>query len=92
MTSAPTDQRRAFDAAIESYKAGDTRQALAGFVAITAAQPTMSDAWLGRVACGDHTIDVLEAAHRNRGRSTARPGGSGWSMVTCMPASTHRCT
>ena len=63
--TAPTDQRRAFDAAIESYKAGDTRQALAGFVAITAAQPTMSDAWLGRVACGDQTIDVLEAAHRN---------------------------
>ena len=25
----------------------------------------MSDAWLGRVACGDQTIDVLEAAHRN---------------------------
>ena len=63
--TAPTDQRRAFDAAIESYKAGDTRQALAGFVAITAAQPTMSDAWLGRVACGDQAIDVLEAAHRN---------------------------
>ena len=64
MTSAPTDMRRSFDAAIERFKAGDTHGALTGFVAITAAQPTMSDAWLGRVACGDHAIDVLEAAHR----------------------------
>jgi hypothetical protein len=63
--TAPTDQRRAFDAAIESYKAGDTRQALASFIAITGAQPTMSDAWLGRIACRDQAIDVLEAAHRN---------------------------
>ena len=63
--TAPTDQRRAFDGAIERFKAGDTRGALAGFVAITAAQPAMSDAWLGRIACGDHAIDVLEAAHRN---------------------------
>ena len=63
--TAPTDQRRSFDTAIERFKAGDTRGALAGFVAITASQPTMSDAWLGRVACGDHAIDVLEAAHRN---------------------------
>src|SRR6478735_5387948 len=63
--TAATDQRRSFDTAIERFKAGDTRGALAGFVAVTAAQPTMSDAWLGRIACGDHTIDVLEAAHRN---------------------------
>ena len=65
MTSAPTDQRRSFDTAIERFKAGDARGALSGFVAITSAQPTMSDAWLGRVACGDHAVDVLEAAHRN---------------------------
>ena len=59
MTSAPTDQRRSFDTSIERFKAGDTHGALTGFIAITAAQPTMSDAWLGRVACGDQTIDVL---------------------------------
>jgi hypothetical protein len=63
--NAPTDQRRAFDTALEKYKARDTRGALAGFVAITAAQPSMSDAWLGRIACGDQAMDVLEAAHRN---------------------------
>ena len=49
MTSAPTDQRRSFDTAIERFKAGDAHGALTGFGAITAAQPTMSDAWLGRV-------------------------------------------
>ena len=63
--TAATDQRRSFDTAIERFKAGDTRGALSGFVAITVRQPTMSDAWLGRIACGDHAIDVLEAAHRN---------------------------
>ena len=64
MTS-PTDQRRAFDAAIESYRAANTAAALAAFTAITAAQPAMSDAWLGRLACGDHGIAVLRAAHQN---------------------------
>ncbi|MCG5433054.1 AAA family ATPase [Mycobacterium sp. MYCO198283] len=64
MTS-PTDQRRAFDAAVERYKAGDTAGALAGFRAITAAQPSMSDAWLGRLACGDTGLDVIAAAHEN---------------------------
>jgi type VII secretion ATPase EccA len=64
MTS-PTDQRRVFDAAIESYRAGDTAAALAAFTAITAAQLAMSDAWLGRLACGDHGIAVLRAAHQN---------------------------
>ena len=47
MTS-PTEQRRAFDAAMGSYKSGDTGRALDGFTQITVANPAMSDAWLGR--------------------------------------------
>ena len=64
MTS-PTEQRRAFDAAIHRYKAGDTTAALAGFADVTDANPAMSDAWLGRIACGDTDLDTLAEAHRN---------------------------
>jgi type VII secretion ATPase EccA len=64
MTS-PTEQRRLFDAAIGQFKAGDTRSALAGFTAVTQSNPAMSDAWLGRLACGDVTLDTLAGAHEN---------------------------
>ena len=62
MTS-PTEQRRAFDAAMERYKSGDTARALTAFTQITAAHPPMSDAWLGRMACGDNAGSTLAAAH-----------------------------
>jgi type VII secretion ATPase EccA len=64
MTS-PTEQRRAFDAAIDSYRAGDRERALGAFTAITNANPAMSDAWLGRLACGDHDLDTLTSAFAN---------------------------
>jgi type VII secretion ATPase EccA len=64
MTS-PTEQRRSFDAAIDAYRGGDTARALALFTDITVAAPAMSDAWLGRMACGDHSLDTMAAAHGN---------------------------
>jgi type VII secretion ATPase EccA len=64
MTS-PTEQRRAFDAAIDKYKSGDLARAMGVFTSITNANPAMSDAWLGRLACGDHDVDTLAEAHRN---------------------------
>src|ERR1700681_3546838 len=64
MTS-PTEQRRAFDAAIDTYKSGDLARAMGAFTSITNANPAMSDAWLGRLACGDHDLDTLAQAHRN---------------------------
>ena len=64
MTS-PTEQRRAFDAAMDSYRCGDTVTALDTFTRITADNPGMSDAWLGRLACGDHSLDTLAAAHEH---------------------------
>ncbi|KAA0093586.1 AAA family ATPase [Mycolicibacterium sp. P1-18] len=62
MTS-PTEQRRAFDAALDSYRAGDVPRALATFRQITDQSPVMSDAWLGRLACGDHEVETLASAH-----------------------------
>jgi type VII secretion ATPase EccA len=64
MTS-PTEQRRSFDAAMEAYRGGDIARARALFTNITAAAPAMSDAWLGRMACGDHSLDTMAAAHHN---------------------------
>jgi type VII secretion ATPase EccA len=64
MTS-PTEQRRSFDAAMEAYRRGDIARARALFTDITAAAPAMSDAWLGRMACGDHGLDTVAAAHHN---------------------------
>lgn len=59
------DQRRAFDAAIENYRSGNAAGALSQFRTITATQPSMSDAWLGRLACGDRDCAVLRRAHEN---------------------------
>ncbi|WP_425005013.1 AAA family ATPase [Mycolicibacterium sp. S3B2] len=64
MTS-PTEQRRAFDAAMDSYRCGDRATALDIFTRITADNPGMSDAWLGRMACGDLDVATLAAAHEN---------------------------
>jgi type VII secretion ATPase EccA len=64
MTS-PTEQRRAFDTAMDAYKSQDTARALGIFTAVTADNPTMSDAWLGRLACGDHALDTLAGAHEH---------------------------
>jgi type VII secretion ATPase EccA len=61
----PTEQRRGFDTAIAALKAGDTRAALAGFTAVTEANPAMADAWLGRLACGDLALETLAGAHAN---------------------------
>ena len=64
MTS-PTEQRRAFDAAMDSYRSGDRATALGIFTRVTADNPAMSDAWLGRLACGDQELDTLAGAHEN---------------------------
>jgi type VII secretion ATPase EccA len=64
MTS-PTEQRRAFDAALESYRAGDASRASVAFTRVTAENPAMSDAWLGRMACGDHTLETVANAHQH---------------------------
>jgi type VII secretion ATPase EccA len=64
MTS-PTEMRRAFDAAMDSYRSGDAARALAIFTQITTDNPAVSDAWLGRLACGDHDVDTLAGAHEH---------------------------
>jgi hypothetical protein len=50
---------------MDSYRSGDTTRALATFTQITIDSPGMSDAWLGRMACGDHQLDTLAGAHEH---------------------------
>src|ERR1700704_3494777 len=64
MTS-PTEQRRAFDAAMEAYRFGDMARARIAFTGVTRENPGMSDAWLGRMACGDHELATLPGATDN---------------------------
>ena len=63
--SSPTEHRRAFDAAITRLRAGDHDGARTAFTRITTENPAMSDAWMGRLACGVHSLVALAGAHEN---------------------------
>ena len=54
-----------FDDALRRWSAGDQRGALTGFTAVTHADPSVADAWLGRIAAGDLALATLQAAHQN---------------------------
>jgi hypothetical protein len=75
MTS-PTEQRRAFDAAMDSYRSGDRARAGAAFTQVTHENAAMSDAWLGRMACDDNDLDTLAGAHGPRPGPVAPPGSA----------------
>ena len=88
MTS-PTEQRRAFDAAINRYKSGDPAGAQQAFAQITTTNPAMTDAWLGRLACGDHSLDALAGAYTNARalyRETRRIGLQDGQLQASVPA------
>ncbi|KPN46538.1 AAA family ATPase [Mycobacterium intracellulare] len=88
MTS-PTEQRRAFDAAVNRFKAGDHPGARQAFTQITDENPAMTDAWLGRLASGDHTLAALAGAHANARalyRETRRLGLQDGALQATVPA------
>lgn len=88
MTS-PTEQRRAFDAALERFSTGDTDGARRAFVRITEQTPAMSDAWVGRLACGDHSLAALAGAYMNSRalyRETRRMGMQDGALQAAVPA------
>lgn len=65
MLSSLRERRSVFDAAVESYKSGDTANARAAFARLTVESPDMSDSWLGLLACGDHDLATLAGAHEH---------------------------
>ncbi|KMO69814.1 AAA family ATPase [Mycolicibacterium chlorophenolicum] len=88
MTS-PTEQRRAFDAAMQRFSNGDPDGARDAFTRITEQNPAMSDAWVGRLACGDHSLAALAGAHNNSRalyRETRRVGLQDGSLQASFPA------
>jgi type VII secretion ATPase EccA len=87
--SSPTEQRRAFDAAVNRYKGGDPAGARQAFAQITGNNPAMTDAWLGRLACGDHSLDALAGAYTNSRalyRETRRIGLQDGALQASVPA------
>ena len=88
MTS-PTEQRRAFDAAVHRFKAGEHAAARRAFTQITDENPAMTDAWLGRLACGDHSLAALAGARTNARalyRETRRLGLPDGALQAAVPA------
>lgn len=88
MTS-PTEQRRAFDLALTRFQNQDMAAARDEFKRITDATPAMSDAWLGRVAAGDHSLPALAGAHENSRvlyRETKRLGIGDGELQGLVPA------
>lgn len=88
-TISPTEQRRAFDAAIDRFRAGDSTRAQQAFTEITSQNPGMTDAWLGRLACGDHSLDALAGAYLNCRalyRETRRIGQQDGALQAVVPA------
>lgn len=58
--------RRHFDRAMVSMDARyGSPDALAEFAAATEADPSMADAWLGRIACGDTSLETLTRLYNN---------------------------
>ena len=78
-----------FDDALRCWSQRDRRGALAGFTAVTDDDPSVADAWLGRIASGDIDLSTLRAAHENSRflyRETRRLGwndGQLTGQLTC---------
>ncbi len=71
--------RRNFDRAMAVMRQQGRVAALPEFVAATDADPSMADAWLGRIACGDHdlaSLKQLNATSEWLHRETTRIGAT----------------
>ncbi|HTY30486.1 type VII secretion AAA-ATPase EccA [Mycobacterium sp.] len=69
--------RRHFDRAMAIMDRQGRVAALPEFIAATEADPSMADAWLGRIACGDNDLNALKRLNHHREwlhRETTRIG------------------
>ncbi|ORX01680.1 type VII secretion AAA-ATPase EccA [Mycolicibacillus trivialis] len=86
--SAPTAvARRRFDQAMTTF-ARDPAAARDRFREATEADPSMADAWLGRIAAGDETLSALEQLYRygpRIHRETTRLGASLSAAIKAGP-------
>jgi type VII secretion ATPase EccA len=87
--TSPTEHRRAFDAAMHHFRGGNADAAREEFTRITDQSPVMTDAWVGRLACGDHSLPALAGAHTNSRalyRETRRLGLQDGALQAAVPA------
>lgn len=68
MVTDRTKARINFKDAVKALRAQDMTLALNRFMAATEADPTMADAWLGRIAAGDDAVESLQQAFDQGGR------------------------
>lgn len=74
-----------FDQAIELQARGRSEQALAKFTAATDADPTMADAWLGRVVAGEATRDNLSRAYEHGEKLRNEASRKGTRLEAVVP-------
>jgi len=87
--TSPIEQRRAFDLALARFQNRDMAAARDEFKRITEVAPAMSDAWLGRLAAGDHSLPALAGAHENSRalyRETKRLGIGDGELQALVPS------
>ncbi|GBG40591.1 hypothetical protein [Mycobacterium montefiorense] len=73
------DALSVFVMGIRHLRNGESAQAREAFMRATLADPMMCDAWLGRLAAGEQSVEVAAGAHearRNFGMATNRSGVS----------------
>jgi len=57
-----------FTIGLRHLRSNQTEQARAAFTQAAAADPSMCDAWLGRMATGERTLATVEGAYQSRGQ------------------------
>lgn len=83
--------RRHFDQAMEIglRRGWGDREAMAEFVEATEADPSMADAWLGRIACGDTTLDTLKTLYANSEWLHKETARIGQTLSAALPVGPH---
>jgi type VII secretion ATPase EccA len=67
MTAGISRTADVFAIGLQALRNKDLAQAREAFTSATKADPSMCDAWLGRMAAGDAGVDVVAGAYRSRG-------------------------
>lgn len=76
------EYRTGFDEGLRRWSAGEHAAALAAFRKVTEAEPSVSDAWLGRIASGDVAVETFAAAHANSELLTRETRRVNWPAGT----------
>jgi len=70
-----------FTIGLRHLRSNQTDQARAAFTQVTATDPSMCDAWLGRMAAGESTLAAVEGAYRSRGQLGAALKSAGMTVA-----------